>query len=719
MRFRILLIAAVATAVACSATPNTDEKAVTESGSGAEETSMYPETKRDDSIVDTMHGVQVKDPYRWLEDVEKPEVQAWMDGQDKVARDYLKALPKRDQLAERFAELYYIDSVSAPVRRGETYFYTRRHADKEKRIHYYKVGQDGEEQVLLDPNAMSEDGSISVGWVKPTWDGKKVAYALKENNADESVLYVMDVATKKVSDIDVIPGVKYSRPSWTPDGSGFYYVFLPSGPDIPVSERPGYAEIRFHKLGEDPKKDVLVREKTGDPKVFVGVDLSRDGRFLFTYTWHGWNASDVYYKDLERGDKEFKPIVEGVPSIYSVEAYKDSFYIMTNEGADRYRIMKVDAKSPERKNWKELIGELEDGSVIDGMQIVGGRIVLTLIQDVKSDLRLFDFSGKLVRDIELPGVGASFGMTGNPEDDDAYFSFQSFTNPPKIYKTSIASGTTEVWAEVKVPVNPDPYTVEQVFFESKDGTKIPMFLVYRKDMPRDGSTPFVINGYGGFLVTMHPYFRASIYPWLEAGGGFAIPNLRGGGEYGEKWHKDGMLHKKQNVFDDFIGAAEFLVKEGYTSKGKIGITGGSNGGLLVGAAMTQRPDLYGAVVCAVPLLDMVRYTLFGSGKTWISEYGDPEKADDFAVLHAYSPYHHVKPNTDYPAMLMMSADSDDRVDPMHARKMIGALQHANTSKNPQLLRIERNAGHGGADLIRQYVESDADRYAFLMNELGL
>jgi len=442
-RIFILSIVALSWTTACGSTKQQAEQD-TEKAS-KEPVLTYPETRRD-AIVEKIHGVKVADPYRWLEDVEDKRVQAWMDAQDQVARGYLGDLPNRDELAERFAELYYVDSISAPNRRGENYFYSRRHADKEKRVYYWRKGEDGKENVLLDPNTLSDDGSISVGFVRPSWDGKKVAYSLKENNADEATLYVMETESGKVSDIDVIDGMKYGRPAWTPESDGFYYTYLPTDPSIPVAERPGYAEIRFHKLGEDPADDRLVREKTGDPKIFAGVDLSRDGKYLFYFNWHGWTASDIYYRDLSRGDEEFKPLVVGNEARYGVEVHDGHFYISTNEGAPRYRVFKVDAGNPARENWKEIIAEYEDRAVIEEVQITGGRLVVTLTRNVQSDIHVYDLEGTLLRDIELPGVGASFGMTGNPEDDTAYFSFQSPTMPLRIYKTSIESGTTSLWA---------------------------------------------------------------------------------------------------------------------------------------------------------------------------------------------------------------------------------------------------------------------------------
>lgn len=714
-----VLIATLTFFAACSG--NTAKTQLSEEKTG-KETTMIPEKKFPSTerieVVDTLHGVDIPDAYQWLEKVEEKNVQTWMTTQDTYARKELAALPNRDALKKRFGELYYVDSVTAPNKKGNRFFYSRRHADKEKSVYYWREGEEGKEQVLLDPNAMSKDGSVSVGRIYPSPNGKNLAYTLRVNAGDESTMYVMDVATGKISDIDIIPGAKYAGPSWTPDGKGFYYTWLPVDPKIPTAERPGYSDIRFHKLGTDPLKDEVIKGKIGDPQKFHGVDLCKTGRYLFYYVWHGWTASDLYYRDLKSKSKEFKPLVVGKKAQYSVEAWKGNFYFFTNENAPRWKVMKAPAKSPEQENWKEVVPEFADGSVINNMQIVGGNLVLTLLSDVYSKLRVHDLNGKLIRDIKLPGIGATYGMTGQPDNDTAYFGFQSFTVPSRIFKTKISTGATELWTKVEVPITPENFQVEQVWFTSKDGTKVPMFVVTKKGIKKDGSTPFILSGYGGFNVSLRPSFRASIFPWLEAGGGYAIPNLRGGGEFGEAWHQAGMREKKQNVFDDFIGAAEYLIKEGYTQSSKLAIRGGSNGGLLVGAAMTQRPDLFKAVICAVPLLDMIRYHKFGSGMTWISEYGSADNADEFKYIHAYSPYHHIK-DENYPSLLMLSADNDDRVDPMHARKFVAKVQHHSKSDQPVLLRIEKNAGHGGADLIREYIERDTDTYAFLMSELGL
>jgi len=401
-----------------------------------------------------------------------------------------------------------------------------------------------------------------------------------------------------------------------------------------------------------------------------------------------------------------------------VHAWRGNFYFHTNEGASNHRIFKTSAEKPDRPHWREIIPEDKEAN-LEGFSLVGGHLVLEYLRNAHSELRIATLEGKPVRTLDLPGPGTTSSMVGLEDDDEGYFVYSSFTHPPEVRQISLRSGKQNVWFRVSVPVDPSPFVVEQVFYPSRDGTKISMFIVRRRDFVPNGQSPALLYGYGGFLVSLTPGFKTSIYPWLEAGGIYAMPNLRGGGEYGAKWHDAGKGRYKQNTFDDFIAAAEWLIAHKYTSASKLAIYGGSNGGLLVGAFMTQRPDLVRAVVCAVPLLDMLRYHLFGSGRTWISEYGTAEKAEDFAVLQAYSPYHHVRPGTRYPALLMLSADHDDRVDPMHARKFVAAVQAASRSGLPVLLRIESNAGHTGADQVRRQVEQSADMYAFLMHELGM
>jgi prolyl oligopeptidase len=674
----------------------------------------YPDARRDGQE-DDLHGARVPDPYRWLEDARSPDVAAWVGAEDRLARDYLGKLPGRDALAARFKELFYIESVTSPRHYGGRWFFGRRDAGKEKFIVYWREGKTGAEKVLLDPNQWSADGSASLGVWTVSWDGKRVAYTVKENNSDESTLYVIDVATGTKSEIDVIPGARYASPAWTASGDGFYYTWIPPKDTVPTADRPGYAEIRFHRLGADPKTDKTVHEKTGDAKTFLDVELSKNGRWLLVTTEHGWTRTDVEFMDLHSPKPTWKALVVGQDARYVIDVDHDRFFIRTNEGAPKYRVLVADPLQPDRARWKEIVPERHDAT-LETSGILGHHLLLSYLKDVVSQVELRDEDGKLVRALELPTLGAIGGFSGNADDDLAYYSFQSFTYPTEIFETSVKTGKTSSFYRLKVPVDPSKYAVEQLFATSKDKTRVPFFVVRAKDRPKDGKTPTILNGYGGFQVAETPYFSSSIYPWLEHGGIWAVANLRGGSEYGEDWHRHGMRHEKQNVFDDYIAVAEELVKQGFTKPEKLAALGGSNGGLLVGAAITQRPDLFRVALCGVPLLDMLRYHLFGSGKTWVEEYGSADDAEDFKALYAYSPYHHVTKGTRYPATLLLSADSDDRVDPLHARKFAAELQWA-SSGPPVLLRVEKHSGHGGADLVKANVERLADEYAFALDQM--
>jgi prolyl oligopeptidase len=678
----------------------------------------YPPTLRG-SQVDALHGVQVSDPYRWLEDGQSADVKKWADDQDGLTRGYTAKLPRREALAARFKELFYVESAGTPRLVGNRLFYPKRDAGKEKATIYWRARERGRppgpEHVLLDPNTWSADGSVSLGVWSVSYDGKKVAYTVKANNSDEATLYVMDVATGKKSDVDVIEGAKYASPSWTPSSDAFYYTWLPAEGAVPTADRPGYAEVRLHKLGSDPSKDRLVHEKTGDPKTFVSAGVGKDGRWLIAAIEHGWTSTDVYFQDLRSPKPEWRPLVVGVDARYEVSVDGDRFFVWTNEGASRYRVFRVDPLHPARDQWKEIVPERADAT-LEAVTVVGHRLSLAYLKDVVSHLELRDEDGKLVREIALPTLGSASALSGEVDDDVAFYSFNSFTYPTEIFETSVRTGATSTFYKLKVPVDPSPYVVEQLFATSKDGTRVPFFVVHVRDLPKTGNTPAMLYGYGGFQAAQTPAFASSIYPWLESGGIWVVANLRGGSEYGEEWHRQGMRHEKQHVFDDYFAVAEELVKQEFTRPEKLAALGGSNGGLLVGAAITQRPDLFRVALCGVPLLDMVRYHLFGSGKTWISEYGSADDADDFAALFAYSPYHHVTKGTRYPSTLILSADSDDRVDPMHARKFAAELQWA-SSGGPVLLRIEKHSGHGGSDLVRAAVEKLADEYAFALDQM--
>jgi prolyl oligopeptidase len=673
-------------------------------------------------IVETLFGVEVRDPYRWLEDFDDPEVQSWVEQQDRLSRKLLDALPERESIARRLAELLYVEQRSVPVRRTlpdgtARYFLSIKPADKEKAIHYTKDGKDGPLRVLLDPNTMSEDGSLSIGGVYPSLDGRWVGYLEKPNNADNSNIVVLEVDTRRVHDGDTIRDVRHTAPSWTPDASGFYYTWTPSDAGVSPEERLAHAEVRFHALGTDPKRDDVVHPATGDASKLLGAFVSRDGKYVFAYVRSGWVRDDVYIQFTERADGKWHPFATGEEAVYSIEVHGGSIYVMTNSGAPRFRVFRVSPEKLAREHWKEIVPE-HPSSVIESIDIVGGHLVLGRLERAYSHVEVRELDGGLVRHVDLPGIGVASTLVGEPDHDDAYFTFSSPTHPPEIYETSVAKGGRRLDSRVELPLTPDDFEVKQVHYPSKDGASISMFIVHRKGLVLDGKNPTRLYGYGGFSISMSPGFFASIFPWLERGGVFAMPNLRGGSEYGEDWHRAGMLDKKQNVFDDFIAAAEYLIAEKYTRPRSLAISGGSNGGLLVGAAMTQRPELFEAVICAVPVLDMLRYHTVGLGKVWIPEYGDPDNPEHFPFLLAYSPYHRVTPGVRYPSLLVLGADTDDRVDPMHARKFTAAVQAASSHPDPKaLLRIERNAGHTGADLRREAIARLADEYAFLWDRL--
>jgi prolyl oligopeptidase len=702
-------------ALGCASAPSTPPAPNPEVEiAAARATLRYPESRRVETS-DVLHGVRVADPYRWLEDVGAPEVQRWMTAQDALARAELARLPERAAIAERAKALYYYEAMKLPVPRGGRVFYERRAADAEKAVLAVRAG--GLERVVLDPATWSKDGTVSLGGWTPSWDGRRLAYQVRPNNSDEAELRVLDVETGAASAIDVIPGAKYaSEVAWTPGGDGFYYTWVPPAGSVPTAERPGFAEIRFHRLGTDPAKDRVVRERTGDPTSFLSATLSRDGRWLAATVSHGWSSTDVWFKDLARRDAaEWTPLVVGRKAIAYVWPYRDAFYVLTNDGAPRWRVMRVDPARPAFEAWRELVPEGE--ATIESFAIVGGRLALSLMEKATSRIAIHALDGTKAADVALPALGKASTLSGDEEADEAFFTFESFTYPQEVRSVKIPTGDSRLVFRPKVPVDPERFEVEQVFYPSKDGTKVSMFVVRAKGAKPDGAAPTLLYGYGGFQQPILPSFSPRVYAWLERGGVYAVPNLRGGNEYGEAWHEAGMLLAKQNTFDDFVAAAEWLVAAGWTKPGRLGIYGGSNGGLLVGAAMTQRPELFGAVICAVPLLDMVRYHLFGSGRTWVAEYGSAEDPAQFRALHGYSPYHHVVAGTRYPPLLLLSADADDRVDPMHARKFAAAVQAATTG-GPVLLRVERNAGHGGADLRREEVQKTADMLSFARAALG-
>jgi prolyl oligopeptidase len=680
-----------------------------------EKTMSYPPTRSQD-VIDQLHGTEVVDPYRWLENADDPQVKDWVEKQNAFTRSLLDKLPGREKIREQLASLLDIGTLGTPVPRKGRYFFTRREGTQNQPILYVRDGLRGKERVLVDPNALAKDGTVALDWWFPSRDGKLLAYGLSTNGSEQSTLYVRDVDTGK--DLpDKIERTRYASVAWLPDGKGFYYTRYPAVGSVPKGEENYHHHVFFHVLGSDPAKDPKVFGEGRPAEDMPSVGLSPDGRWLVVTEHQGWAKSEIFLQDLGKRDAAFVPVVEKVNAIFEAVPRNDRLYVRTNDSAPRYRLFGVDPLKPARTAWVELIPEGKD--VLDGVAPIGDTLVAEYMHQASSRLRLFAKDGKPVRELELPTLGTLAGLGGEWDGDEVLYGFQSFTVPVSIYHVDLKTRKTDLWEQVRADIDFAAYEIEQVKYPSKDGTPVTMFLAHKKGLERTGHNPTLLYAYGGFNVSITPTFAASRFLFLEHGGLIAIPNLRGGGEYGEAWHQAGMLGKKQNVFDDFLAAAEWLIKEKYTSPAHLVIQGGSNGGLLTGAALTQRPDLFRAVVCQVPLLDMVRYHKFLIARLWIPEYGSADDSEQFKWLYAYSPYHHVKNGTAYPAVLLEAAESDSRVDALHARKMAARLQAATASDQPVLLRLETKAGHGAGKPRAKMLDELTDTWSFVFWQLGL
>ena len=689
--------------------------------SGAEENKPYPPT-RIDPVVEKIHGVEVVDPYRWLEDGASPAVKEWTAKQNAYTQSVLDKLPGREQIHARLSALLDIGSLGTPEPAKGRYFYTKREGKQNQPILYVREGLHGKDRVLFDPNELDKEGTTALDWWYASEDGSLVAYGLSANGSEQSTLRIRDVVSGK--DLpDTIGQTRACSLAWTPDAKGFYYTRYPAEGAVPKGDEKYNRRVFFHALGADAAKDREVFGAGRAKEDWPNVALSPDGRWLVVTEEQGWAKTEVYFADLHAPKlhkQGFQPLVEKVDAVFGVIPRNDRFYVQTNEKAPRNRVFTVDPQNPARDGWKEILPEGPD--VLESIAVVGNVLVGQFMVKASSRLRLFDKAGKLLQEVPLPTLGTLAGLGGEWDGDELLFGFQSFTQPQSIYRLDLkkpAEAKPELWGRVEADVDFTQYEVEQVTYPSKDKTPITMFLAHKKGVARDGSNPTLLYGYGGFNVSLTPSFGASRFLFLEKGGVLAITNLRGGGEYGEDWHKAGMLGNKQNVFDDFIAAAEWLIEHKVTNRERLAIQGGSNGGLLMGAALTQRPDLFRAVVCQVPLLDMLRYDKFLIARLWIPEYGSAEDPEQFKWLYAYSPYQHVKDGTAYPAVLIEAAESDSRVDPLHARKMTARLQAATSSDRPILLRLETKAGHGQGKPRAKVVEELTDVWGFLFWQLGI
>ncbi|MGD1023997.1 MAG: prolyl oligopeptidase family serine peptidase [Candidatus Sulfotelmatobacter sp.] len=676
-------------------------------------------------LEETLHGVKIVDNYRWLEDADSPETQKWVAAEMAYTNSVLDPLPGRNAIHKRLTELLSIGSISAPQIGGKYYFYTRREGMQNQPIVYVREGgaegkNDGQDRVLVDVNQLAADGTIALDWYQPSENGKYLVYGTSPSGSEMSTLHIIETKTGKALP-DVIERTRAASIAWLLDNSGFYYTRYPKKGDVPEGQEMYNRHVFYHELGTDPETDTKIFGEGRDPEDWPGVSLDNDGRLLLISVQQGWTKTELFLMDLKKGTPPER-ITTGKNFLYGGSIYNGRLYIVTNEDAPRYRVFAAEAGNYERDDWKEIIPQSD--AVLQGASVWGGKLFAQYEQNASSQLKIFDLGGDHLSDLMLPSIGTVFQSDGKWDRDEIFYGFMSFTVPPTVYRYDLKTKATTLWAKVDAPaIDPAAYEVNQEWYHSKDGTRVPMFVVNKKGLKKDGHNPTLLTAYGGFNVSLTPSFSRTAYLWMEHGGVYAVANLRGGAEFGEDWHRAGMLDKKQNVFDDMIAAAEHLIAEKYTDTDHLAIQGGSNGGLLMGAMITQRPDLFRAVVCQVPLLDMLRYQNFQIAKLWIPEYGSADNPEQFKWLYAYSPYHHVKAGTEYPAILFMTADTDTRVDPMHAKKMAAEMQdeakNGASKTRPILLRIETKAGHGAGKPVTKQIEEFTDVYSFLFWQLGV
>jgi prolyl oligopeptidase len=679
----------------------------------------YPEARKGD-VVDDYHGTQVADPYRWLEDPDSEETRTWVEAQNAVTFPYLESLPSREKIKNRLTTLWDYPKYGAPYERGGRYFFSKNDGLQNQSVQYVQESLDDEPRVLIDPNTLSEDGTVALGGMSISRNGKFMAWATNVSGSDWRTWYVRNIDTGEDLD-DKVEWSKFSGASWDEKGEGFYYSRYDAPAEGDEFESANYFQkLYYHKVGTSQSDDVLIYERADEKEWGFGGGVTESGDYLIISVWKGTSPmNQLFYLDLRTPGAEVKELISVFEADYGFVGHDDNiFYLSTDLDAPKKRLVAVDIENPAKSEWYELIAEkditLQGISMINGNEFVG-----QYMKDAHSVVYRFDIHGHQIGEVALPGIGTVGGVGGDRVDTETFYVFTSFLYPPTIFKYDFTTGESSMFREPEIDVDLSGYETKQVFFPSKDGTKIPMFIVHKKDIKLDGSNPALLYGYGGFNISMTPYFSISRLAWVEMGGVFVVVNLRGGGEYGEEWHQQGMLKNKQNVFDDFIGAGEFLIAEGYTSKDKLACQGGSNGGTLVGAVVNQRPDLFAAAIPAVGVMDMLRFHLFTIGWAWVSDYGSSEDPDMFPTLHAYSPYHNLVDGTEYPAIMVTTADHDDRVVPGHSFKYAARLQEAHAGANPVLIRIETKAGHGGGKPTSKVIEEVADQWAFLWKHLGM
>ncbi|MCF2145451.1 prolyl oligopeptidase family protein [Desmonostoc muscorum LEGE 12446] len=684
----------------------------------SEKSLAYPSSHKSNQV-DKYHGTLVTDPYRWLEDPDSQETRVWIEAQNQVTFGYLSEIPAREKIKQRLTKLWDYEKYSIPFKEGEQYFYFKNDGLQNQSVLYTLKSLDAEPRVLLDPNKLSEDGTVALSGLSISEDGKLLAYGISTSGSDWQEWKVRDVETGEDLQ-DHLQWIKFSGASWTHDSQGFFYSrYDEPNEKTRLEDVNYYQKLYYHQLGKPQSEDVLIYHRPDQKEWGFSGDVTEDGHYLIISVWLGSDSKSlVFYKDLTNPDAEVVELINQFEADYSLIDNDGSvFYFRTDFNAPRGRLIAIDTNKPARENWQEIIPQTAE--TLESVGILNNQFVADYLKDAHSQIKIFDLKGEFIREVELPGLGSAGGFGGKRYDTETFYSFTSYTIPGTIYRYDMVTGKSEVFRKPKVDFNPDDYQIKQVFYQSKDGTRVPMFITHKKGIKLDGNNPTYLYAYGGFSVSQTPGFSVSLLVWMEMGGVYAVPNLRGGGEYGEEWHQAGMKEKKQNVFDDFIGAAEWLIANKYTKTDKLAIAGGSNGGLLVGACMTQRPDLFGAALPAVGVMDMLRFHKFTIGWAWTAEYGSPDNPEEFPVLYAYSPLHNLKPDTAYPATLITTADHDDRVVPAHSFKFAAALQANHAGDAPVLIRIETKAGHGAGKPTAKIIEEAADKWAFLVRTLNV
>lgn len=678
----------------------------------------YPVSRKVEQI-DNYHGTEVIDYYRWLENPDSKDTIAWVEAQNKVTFNYLEQIPARDDIKKRLTKLWDYEKYGVPFQEGSRYFYFKNDGLQNQSVLYTLKNIEDEPEVLLNPNKFSEDGTVALSGISVSEDGKYLAYGISVAGSDWQEWKVRNIETGKDLE-DNLKWIKFSGASWTNDSKGFFYSrYDEPNEKTKLEDVNYYQKLYYHQIGTPQSQDTLIYERSDEKEWGFNGNVTEDGRYLIISVWLGTDSKNlVFYKDLTNPSSEVVELIGEFESAYSFIDNDDNlFYLQTDLNAPRGRVISINIQKPEPQNWQEIIPQNQE--TLESVGTINNQFVAEYLKDARSQIIIYETNGDFVREVELPGIGSVGGFNGKRTDTETFYIFTSYTTPGTIYRYNMVTGKSTVFRQPKVDFNADNYETKQIFYESKDGTQVPMFIIHKKGIKLDGNNPTYLYGYGGFNISLTPSFSVTSLVWMEMGGVYVVANIRGGGEYGEEWHQAGMKDKKQNVFDDFISAAEWLIDNGYTKSEKLAIAGGSNGGLLVGACMTQRPDLFGAALPAVGVLDMLRFHKFTIGWAWVPEYGSSENPEEFKTLYAYSPLHNLKPGTAYPATLITTADHDDRVVPAHSFKFAAALQAAHDGEAPVLIRIETKAGHGAGKPTTKIIEEVADKWAFLVKTLGI